>query len=230
KKAQIENLINRKRHDSIKTDQSKQHSTTNQSVLVENTNLNDCKLRYRHASKLNKDDKSIIEELSTKNGEFNKVNQFLINEIEQLKKENDFLKVELLKIHMSDSLNESSSDHANTSSISNSSSSILNSNASNSSDDVSSESLDTFRYNNTTPKNLNRNPSGLTMTSQTNLKSHNDNSNRIDLSKYINNDDDDSDAEAEHNIFSELLNNHNLNDSFTSASNLSLPPNEFIID
>ena len=196
--------------------------------------MNETKTRFKHASKLYKDDKSIIEELSTTNGEFKKVNEFLINEIEQLKKENDFLKVELLKIHMNDSCNDlSSSDNANTSSISNSSSSILTTNSNlnasssnSSSNDVSSECLDPFKY-----QILSRNPSGLTMTSQRIEKSHdrnlNDNKNRIDLSKYINNDDDeDSDAEAEENIFSDL---NNSNDSFTSA-NLRVPPNEFIID
>ncbi len=40
-----------------------------------------------NGSKLEKDEKSIIEELSTTNAEFKKVNSFLVNEIEQLKKE-----------------------------------------------------------------------------------------------------------------------------------------------
>lgn len=60
-------------------------------------------------SKLDKDEKSIIEELSTTNAEFKKVNSFLVDEIEQLKKENDFLKVELIKLHMNDSLTSDSS-------------------------------------------------------------------------------------------------------------------------
>lgn len=226
KKTQIENLINNKRRESTHRVEHKQ--PTNQSVLVEHTNL-----RYKNASKLNKDDKSIIEELSTTNGEYKKVNEFLINEIEQLKKENDFLKVELLKIHMNDSLNDlSSSDNANSSSISNSSSSILTTNSnlngsSSSSNDVSNESLDTYKY-------LARNPSGLTMTSQRNEKSQhrtnlNDNTNRIDLSKYINNEDDeDSDAEIEDNIFNELNNQNLLHDTYHTSFNL--PPNEFVID
>jgi hypothetical protein len=62
-------------------------------------------------SKLQKDSKSIIEELSTANCEYKKVNCFLINEIEILKKENDYLKVELLKMHVDDS--KSSQDDEN---------------------------------------------------------------------------------------------------------------------
>jgi hypothetical protein len=59
--------------------------------------------KFKHGLKLNKDEKAVIEELSTTNVEYKKVNTFLINEIEKLKKENDFLKVELLKIHMTES-------------------------------------------------------------------------------------------------------------------------------
>ena len=59
--------------------------------------------------KLDKDEKSIIEELSTTNAEYKKVNTYLANEIEQLKQENDFLKIELIKLHMSDSLTSSDS-------------------------------------------------------------------------------------------------------------------------
>lgn len=59
--------------------------------------------------KLDKDDKSIIEELSTTNAEYKKVNSFLADEIAQLKRENDQLKVELIKVHMSDSLTSSDS-------------------------------------------------------------------------------------------------------------------------
>lgn len=59
--------------------------------------------------KLDKDDKSIIEELATTNAEYKKVNSYLADEIEQLKRENDLLKVELIKIHMSDSLTSNDS-------------------------------------------------------------------------------------------------------------------------
>ncbi len=64
--------------------------------------------------KLDKDDKSIIEELATTNAEYKKVNSYLADEIEQLKRENDLLKVELIKIHMSDSLtsNDSTTNQA----------------------------------------------------------------------------------------------------------------------
>jgi hypothetical protein len=62
-------------------------------------------------SKLQKDSNSIIEELSTANCEYKKVNCFLINEIELLKKENDYLKVELLKLHADEK--ESTKDEEN---------------------------------------------------------------------------------------------------------------------
>jgi hypothetical protein len=52
---------------------------------------------YHRGSKLIKDDKSLIEELTTTNLEYKKVNLFLINEIEVLRKENLFLKNELCK-------------------------------------------------------------------------------------------------------------------------------------
>lgn len=59
--------------------------------------------------KLDKDESSIIEELSTTNAEYKKVNSHLASEIEQLKRENDLLKIELIKVHMSDSLSSSDS-------------------------------------------------------------------------------------------------------------------------
>lgn len=59
--------------------------------------------------KLDKDESSIIEELSTTNAEYKKVNSYLVSEIEQLKRENDLLKIELIKVHMSDSLSSSDS-------------------------------------------------------------------------------------------------------------------------
>lgn len=192
-----------------------------------------------------KDNKSIIEELSTTNGEFKKVNEFLITEIEQLKRENDFLKVELLKMHMSDSLNDLSTASTdtnattstqNTSSISNSSSSInTSSNASNPTQSSSSNYIST-EYSAT----LTVNRKEFSTDHQTDLCSPvfsqvkqneksqiDDNSNictnRIDLSRYINNDDD-SDAEIDDDIFSK---SSHLDDSYTSTN---LPPNEFTID
>ncbi len=56
---------------------------------------------YSHGSKLLKDDKSVIEELTTARNEFKKVNRFLIDEIESLKNENVFLKSELSKCLLS---------------------------------------------------------------------------------------------------------------------------------
>ncbi len=56
---------------------------------------------YSRGSKLLKDDKSVIEELTTARNEFKKVNRFLIDEIESLKNENVFLKSELSKCFLS---------------------------------------------------------------------------------------------------------------------------------
>lgn len=199
-------MINKKRCE------SKGDHKQNESVLFQNSSKSIPIAQFNHASKVTKNDKLMIEELSTTNGEYKKVNEFLINEIELLKKENDFLKVELLKIHLNDSLNDlSSNEPANSSSVSNSSSSVLTNNSSVSSHDISARSLD----------NLGQKPSNLTMTSQRNLKSQNANDNRIDLSKYINNED-----ESDDDMFNELS---DPNDSYTS-SNLSLPPHEFIVD
>jgi hypothetical protein len=91
---------------------------------------------------LDKNEKIIIEELSTTNAEFKKVNSFLVNEIEQLKKENDFLKVELIKLHMNDSLtsNESSICNDLNSTASSSSSSTQNSSTNNENSYTSSSS------------------------------------------------------------------------------------------
>jgi hypothetical protein len=52
--------------------------------------------------KLDKDDQLKIEELSTTNAAYKKVNSLLAGEIEQLKRENDLLKMRLVKVHMSD--------------------------------------------------------------------------------------------------------------------------------
>lgn len=201
-------MINKKRCE------SKSDHKQNESVLVQNSSKFVSISQFNNASKVTKNDKLIIEELSTTNGEYKKVNEFLINEIELLKKENDFLKVELLKIHLNDSLNDlTPNETANSSSVSNSSSSVLTTNSSVSSHDISARSID----------NLSQNPSALTMTSQKNLKSQNSNDNRIDLSKYINNEEDSDDDDDILNEFSDP------NDSITS-SNLSLPPHEFIVD
>ena len=71
---------------------------------------NEAEAMFIHGrKKLDKDDKSIIEELTTTNAEYKKVNSYLADEIEQLKRENDLLKVELIKIHMSDSLTSNDS-------------------------------------------------------------------------------------------------------------------------
>ena len=57
-----------------------------------------------------KDERSVIEELVTTNREYKKVNTFLVNEIEQLKQENEQLKVELLKLNMSSGRESMTSD------------------------------------------------------------------------------------------------------------------------
>lgn len=179
--------------------------------------------------------------MSTTNDEYKKVNEFLINEIEQLKRENDYLKVELLKIHMNDSLSDLSSvsndtntsninntscfNANNTSSISNSSSSITTS-ASHASNTNTNTSHDDLLHKNDLTGAV------LTMTSQyktkQNEKSQSNARNVIDLSKYINNEDDDSDAEAEDIDF--FSNNHQNLDDSCNSTNLNLPPNEFTID
>ena len=82
-----------------------------------------------NGSKLEKDEKSIIEELSTTNAEFKKVNSFLVNEIEQLKKENDFLKVELIKLHMNDSLTSDSSIYEHNQDLNSTASNATNENS-----------------------------------------------------------------------------------------------------
>jgi hypothetical protein len=68
---------------------------------------------YSHGAKLLKDDKSVIEELTTARNEFKKVNQFLIDEIESLKKENVYLKSELSRYVLCSSQTSSSSSSIN---------------------------------------------------------------------------------------------------------------------
>ena len=87
KKNQIESLISKNRRESS--------SKFVQSSKLSNINNVTCKIE--------KDDKISFEELSDTNTEYKKINTFLIEEIEDLKRENEFLKSELLKIHASSS-------------------------------------------------------------------------------------------------------------------------------
>jgi hypothetical protein len=133
-------------------------------------------LAFKSGSKLDKDDKSVMEELSTTNAEFKKVNEYLINEIEHLKRENDYLKVELLKMHMNESLSESSlcgsQQEVNTlhvgggggGSISNSSSSIITNSTSSSSNTTNSSSTNDLS---SSSSNLNKSHDLLLATSPT---------------------------------------------------------------
>lgn len=106
KKNQIECLINKNRRELT--------SKSGQSAAKQST------AAY---CKLEKDGKIVIEELSTNNAEYKKVNSFLIEEIENLKRENEFLKSELLKMHSS--LNMSQNSSRSSLSISGSSSSLM---------------------------------------------------------------------------------------------------------
>lgn len=111
KKSHIETLINNSRRTS--SNSHNQNQAQSVTVLVGDdvttSNKSNKSGSFKVGAKLEKDEKSVLEELSTTNAEFKKVNEYLINEIEQLKRENDYLKVELLKMHMNDSLSESSS-------------------------------------------------------------------------------------------------------------------------
>lgn len=73
-----------------------------QAVVIQPNSSHNHQTKFRHGSKLSKDEKCVLEELSTSNAEFKKVNAYLANEIEELKKENEFLKVELIKAKLSD--------------------------------------------------------------------------------------------------------------------------------
>lgn len=102
KKNEIESLISKNRRESSSSTKSSKNSTG--------------------YLKLEKDGRSVLEELSTTNAEYKKVNSFLIDEIEQLKRENEFLKSELLKISSSSA---SSSVHSSQNSLRSSSSSLM---------------------------------------------------------------------------------------------------------
>lgn len=113
KKNRIESLINNKNYQSVLIDHNQIMMPSMSDAVMTSSNCSidstsscsSSSVAYKRGLKLDKDEKSIIEELSTTNAEYKNINIFLINEIEQLKRENDYLKVELLKMHMSDSLN-----------------------------------------------------------------------------------------------------------------------------
>lgn len=119
---------------------------------------------YSHGLKLLKDDKSVIEELTTARNEFKKVNQFLIDEIESLKNENIYLKSELSKYV----LNCSEETTTNT-----------------------SNSVNISNMNDSFSKNDESSSSTTTLTSATNVeKKMNDKERSLDLTKYIDSEDD----------------------------------------
>lgn len=196
--------------------------------------------------KLDKDDKSIIEELSTTNAEYKKVNSYLADEIEQLKKENDQLKVELIKIHMSDSLTSSDSSISATNApdtnnmVSSSTPkqmhrNSIRSNFLNSSDNGNEASVPC----NTTPKYTHKDQHVSSASSSASssswsisTSSHHNSSQKqkhinkltaIDLSKYIDDDDDDEDFGDHYDLY------HGNTDEESDISNNN-PPLEFTID
>ncbi len=193
--------------------------------------------------KLDKDDKSIIEELATTNAEYKKVNSFLADEIEQLKRENDLLKVELIKIHMSDSLtsNDSTSNQADLS-ASTPKSSIhslqgLRSKLLNCSDSSMNSVVPCYNMNHISSGSSSASSSSwsISQSSQaTNSSQGSSNSSHsvnkiqqfksVDLSKYI---DDEEDDELNDQSESDLY--HDLSRESNSYS-LNRPPSEFTCD
>ena len=104
---------------------------------------------YSRGSKLLKDDKSVIEELTTARNEFKKVNRFLIDEIESLKNENVFLKSELSKylLSMSGISNSVKNDELNNSKErSLDLTKYIDSDSNDQSDDETSDSLPPFEF------------------------------------------------------------------------------------
>lgn len=150
KKNQIEALINKNKRD-------KELSNNN------SNNHNGHQQKYK-GSKLNKDDKAILEELSTTNVEYKKVNTFLVNEIEKLKQENDFLKVELLKIHMHDN---NSTSLSTTSSSSAHSSSSHSPNSDNTAANTHHHNIESSPTNTNGSSNSNSSSSSIIASSQT---------------------------------------------------------------
>lgn len=174
--------------------------------------------------KLDKDESSIIEELSTTNAEYKKVNSYLATEIEQLKRENDLLKIELIKVHMSDSLSSSDSlDNQNLNSSTPKQGS-LHQGTNNCKLDSSLHTVPCF--------NVTSNSSGHSSTSSSSwsISTNSANSSHgasepinqfksVDLSKYIDDEEEDED---------ELSNHYEFDEDSNDVS--SHPPFEFTCD
>ena len=239
-------------------------------------------LKPTNFTKLDKDRGSIIEELSTTNAEYKKVNTFLINEIEQLKKENDYLKVELIKMHMSESLNgeatgfddknEIIEEAENSYTLSSTPkpvtnknnvlrSKILNTNDAAFTDDkklkntkkqVSSSSTSSSMSHSSSSWSVSSSsqasteqkytPQNQTRTSSTQKMNPNDNNHHrrqqhicstIDLSKYLENEDDDDELLVNKPANFNMKNQHygvDTDDECDDFKTHNLPPQEFTID
>lgn len=229
------------------------YNNSNTKSQIEGAADSECDSMYVHGrKKLNKDEKSLIEELATTNAEYKKVNSYLADEIEQLKRENDLLKVELIKIHMSDSLTSSDSSASSV----NPNDPNLNSSTPKHLHNI--RNLDVLRskyvlncsdnsmhtvpcYNSSTQhissgnssasssswsiSNSNQNSSQIHKRKETQTKAAINEFKSIDLSKYIDNDDDEDESEFVDNY--EHYYNHTDEDSDVSINN---PPLEFTID
>lgn len=202
--------------------------------------------------KLDKDDKALIEELATTNAEYKKVNSYLADEIEQLKRENDQLKVELVKVHMSDSLTSSdSSASLNTNHQTDLSSStpknirnleVLRSKLSLNCSDNSMHTVPCFNTTQISSGSSSASSSSwsISQSSQaTNSSQGSGTKDRmahkgfekfksIDLSKYIDNEDEDEDCDEEFNAQYDFDLYHNI--SGECEQSVHRPPLEFTID
>lgn len=252
KRNRIESLIGKAKHSvtvqqlpvslTTRHNQPKQINKCDQSpVIIEycfnndnvtiNTKQNQDAMLIHGRKKLDKDDKSIIEELSTTNAEYKKVNSFLADEIAQLKRENDQLKVELIKVHMSDSLTSSDSSvgsiepqaasstpkqselhQINNSLHTESCFNVQNNHTISSGESSTSSSSWSISTNSANSSHIKESPA----TSDSNKTNQS-----IDLSRYIDDDNDDD-------YFHDSYQNNTDEDSYESSVNH--PPFEFTVD
>lgn len=213
--------------------------------VIKSTDNTECDSMYVHGrKKLDKDEKSIIEELATTNAEYKKVNSYLADEIEQLKRENDLLKVELIKVHMSDSLTSSdssaSSVNTNDQNLNSSTPKQLHNIRSNTNNkyglNCSDNSMHTVPCFNSSNQHISSGNSSASSSSWSISNSSHKQQKKtqtinefksIDLSKYIDNDDDEDESEFVDNYEHYLHHHHTDEESDVSINN---PPLEFTID
>lgn len=239
-------------------DDHRSYLDANQAVLVHHQHRsanNSSPLSYM---KLVKSSDSVIEELTTTNSEYRKVNTFLVDEIEQLKNENDYLKVELLKIHAVMSSNNSASSNGSiTSSMMHTSSStdsgcanggILGRSSSHDNDHTSTEKFSKDKINDGEPVadfvRHDRSKSkayGQKSTSKIDYSSHyqpsgsrpvEETAKTIDLSKYIDeNEDDEYDVDHRHSHrYNDYTNSEEDGNYSDDSGSNNAPPFEFTID